>query len=824
MRVFSNYPFLSRLLILIILPIISLILVLHFFLYKSQALSNTQIYSEHITSKVEIAKDNFGVPVISSKNDLDVYFGLGVAHAQDRLWQMEMNRRIGAGRLSEVMGSETLSSDIFMRTMGLYKKAKDILSQLPERERVILERYVKGVNYGIKALPVLPPEFLIYKYSPEPWKAEDSLVWMQLMTWQLSSNYGFELHRALLVQALGVEKANLLLPKVDLTEEEKNNIASSPLLINNLIPKENITQHLPKPFIGSNSWVVSGKHTSSGKPIVANDPHLSNSTPSVWYLANLKGSDLDVQGATFPGLPFVVIGRNKYISWGMTNMLADTQDIFIERLNTLNKDQYEVDGKWLDMDIEYEKIEIKKDFLRRQPEPFNLKIRRTIHGPIISDVSSVMPDSAYSLRWTGDDQSSGTFSAFLELNYVKNWSEFKDSLSTYVAPIHNFIYADKEGNIGYYAPGLFPIRGNGTGAYPTVGWESKNNWKGWIEKDDYPSILNPDSGFIVTANNNVMGESYPYHLTFDWAPDYRAKRISSALSKLIENKSGKITSEDMIALQSDNLTPVANSVLPYLLKLEPTNQRQKAAIDNLKLWDGKMDRNSISPSIYAAWLSNIYKLLIEDDIEFAQFSPAALNSLAVATNNLHLPLIEDVINGKDKSDICDYKRTEKQESCDEIIMIALEHGLNDLKKRLGSDDSSWQWGNIHKKQMPHFPMSDYDVAPSTPFTEDSIFHFLFHREVGNSGGDETVDVAPYSVGDSSMFLQFFGTGYKQVIDMDYKSPGNFILTPGQSGNPISTHYDDLISPHVEGQYLNMESKLKNTLLIINPVERLEELH
>lgn len=817
MKIWIAHPFLSRFVAFVAGPILVIISLITIHLRTSLPLTDTEIAVEGISSAVTITRTEHSVPRISSAKDIDVYFGLGFAHAQDRLWQMEMHRRIGAGRLSEVLGEEALSSDIFMRTLGLYENAKRIWEKLPEREHKVLQAYVAGVNEGIRRLDALPAEFNILRYAPEPWLPEDSLVWMQLMAWQLSGNYGFEIHRTLLVQSLGQEKANLLLPKVDFGSLELADTLNSPdFRFDQLMGETGISYSAPAKFTGSNSWVVSGKYTQSGKPLLANDPHLANTMPAIWYMAELSGKHLSTIGATFPGLPFVVIGRNDSIAWGLTNLLADTQDIFLEKLNPLDRHQYEVDGKFLDMDVRREKILIRKDFLRREPRPYEVVVRRTIHGPVISDVAGELRNFAYSLRWTGDDENGGTFRAFLNLNYASNWEEFRSALKSFVTPIHNFVYADRQGNIGYLAPGLFPIRATGDGSVPTAGWLSETSWQGWIPESKIPLSYNPEKGYIVTANNKVVGENYPYHLTSDWAPGYRANRISEELSRLIREKVSGVGIEDMKRLQLDLKTPGENSILRRLQSLSPRNDRQSQVLGILKSWDGIMSGSSQAAAIFASWTGHYYHLLIEDDVNAAGFLPAARQSLTRMENNIHLPLLEDIFAGNNHTDICDYKTTPAVESCDEVLYIALDHAIDELTNRFGASPEKWFWAEIHKSQFPHFPFSDHDLAPAAPYTEDSIFHGIFHREISTEGGAETVNVAPYGLGASSRFLQFFGASYRQIIDLGRPRQSLFINATGQSGNPISGHYDDLLVPHAQGRYLPMHTDTSSNALGLQP--------
>ncbi|MFN3335543.1 MAG: penicillin acylase family protein, partial [Caldilinea sp.] len=409
-------------------------------------------------------------PHIFATTDHDAFYGLGYAHAQDRLWQMEMNRRIGAGRLSEILGETTLSIDKFQRTMGYYRAAQADLAIIEPRSRQALEAYAAGVNQWLGEDHTLPPEFILLGLKPEPWQPADSLVWQKMMSWDLGGNYKLELLNQRLVQALGPERAAQILPDyppngiIILAHVEIDDAAAAHL--------SEIDRALEIDFgrggreSGSNNWVIAGSRTESSMPILANDPHLGTSIPSIWYLAEMQGDTLHAIGSTFPGLPAIVIGHNERMAWGVTNVGPDVQDLYVERINPANPNQYEVDGGWQDMAIFEEPIVVKgKD------EPIRWAARSTRHGPLISDVSDA--GSPLALQWTALQPEDTTIDAFIGLNYAADWEDFTDAMAKFVTPSQSFVYADVEGNIGYYAPGKIPIRVDGhDGRVPVPGWAS----------------------------------------------------------------------------------------------------------------------------------------------------------------------------------------------------------------------------------------------------------------------------------------------------------------------------------------------------------------
>lgn len=806
---FDKFPLLSRCLIIILLPAFLLGIVSYFLLSRSLPLTEGVLKISDLSDAATIIYDDKGIPTVSTNNDLDAYFALGFCHAQNRLWQMDMGRRTASGQLSEVLGGQSLGSDIYMRTLGLTENAKRVWDNLPAFEKSVLSTYVNGINHGIANLRMLPPEFKLLNFTPDVWKEEDSILIMQLMNVQLSTNLGTELQRSILLQNFGLEKTNDLMPEFNvddvdylavLQKADVSSLASS-------LPYEFIR---PKLYIGSNSWVVSGKHTLNGGAMLANDPHLPNSIPSPFYLARLNGKSLGVSGATIPGLPFVVIGRNNSIAWGMTSMMADTQDLFLEKINPINRYQYEVDGKYLDMEVSIQHIEVKKDFLHQKSEPYKIETRRTENGPILEDIFGAGRGYAYSLRWTGDDEDGGTFSSFLKLNYAKNWSEFTSSLDRYVAPIHTFVYADTRGNIGYLSPGRFPLRGAGIGAIPAAGWLSKNFWQGWIPREEWHQDYNPDDGVIVMANNNTLGDGYPHNIGIDWAPSYRHDRILSLLR--IQDK---LTAENFKNIQMDIKNPTADKLLPRILKIEVNHPDLHKAIDILKSWDRRMSKESIGAIIYTTWMAHFNRMLLEDEINRLG---SAEHSLAHFVQEENPEFINKVLFGNaDKW--CDNIKTEKQEGCDEILQVSLRYSIDILKKRLGADLDRWQWSDLHHAHFPHFPFSKKKFSPNMPAALGSLWGFLFHRSIDATGGGDTVNVASVNLDESTLFASFYGPSYRQIIDLADKSDNLFGISTGQSGNIFSKHYDDMIKNYQNGKLAEMRSGNSGTVLKLTPLDK-----
>jgi penicillin amidase len=731
-----------------------------------------------LDGRVEIVRDRWGVPHIFASSDHDAFMALGYVHAQDRLWQMEMNRRIGAGRLSEVLGAATLDIDKFQRTMGYYRAAEGDYAALNERSRMALDAYAAGVNAWLGEGHTLPPEFLLLGVTPEPWRPTDSLVWEKMMSWDLGGDYDMELLRLRLGLALGPERAAQLLPPypedgINILSADAFQVAADELL--------RIDRSLQMDFglggreIGSNNWVVAGSRTATGLPMLADDPHLSASIPSIWYLAELQGDQIHAIGATFPGLPAIVIGHNERVAWGVTNVGPDTQDLYIERINPANPNQVEVNGTWEDMAVFEEQIVV-----AGEDQPLRWAARATRHGPLISDVATTSTPLA--LRWVALEQGDTTMDAFMGLNYAANWDEFVAALRLYMSPSQNFVYADVDGNIGYYAPGRIPIRVEGhDGMLPVPGWDGSAEWQGYIPFDRLPHTFNPPEGFVATANNRVVGEEYPYLLSNDWAPPFRAQRITQLIEEFSEGD--KISLDDMAAIQGDRKSLQVPDLLPFLLSVEPSGERQTQAVAYLRGWDGEMAPDSVAAAIYQAWMLHLERALFEDDLRGELFDDMATRANPLFLSNV---LSDEVLS----SAWCDNVLTVGVESCEEAAQSALDNALQDLATRAGDNMALWRWDKIHITQYPH-----------SPFSEVAYLKPLFHRSIGNGGDRYTVNVAPVNL--ETPYDQTHVPGYRHLVDLADLQASRFVQTTGQSGNVLSSHYDDLVRLHRDVQYLPM---------------------
>jgi penicillin G amidase len=759
-----------------------------------------------LAAPIEIARDSDAVPHIRASNEADAMFGLGYAHAQDRLWQMEFQRRIGNARLSEVLGDATLKTDTFLRTLGTARAASSAWAHADPAARKLIEAYVAGVNAFIsthhgRALPV---EFTILGFEPEPWRPEDVLVWGKMMAWNLGDNWEKELLKTKLIAKLGAENAAQLLPlyaeggpvilpdggttsrtknkeqrTIDNTQRvherttdngqrtTDNGQFDELLAINRAIQDD---LGLGGTAIGSNNWVIGGARTTTGKPLLANDPHLGTQIPSIWYLAHITGGAFDSIGATLPGVPGVVIGHNQRIAWGVTNTGPDVQDLFVEHINDRN--EVEHNGTW-------EPLRIIPDVIKVKGKPdVPIAIRITRHGPLISDVIESTGD-ALAFRWTALDDEDHTIEAFVGINTAANWDDFTRALASFKVPMQNFVFADVDGNIGYYAPGALPIRAGGDGTVPAQGWTGANDWTGYVPFEQLPHAYNPPQGYIATANNQVVPASYPYRISNNWAAPYRAERIV----ELIEGKP-KLSPDDIAAMQADVRSSLARELLPALLQARATDNRARTAIEFLKGWDGTISGASPQAAVYEAWYQQVSPHIFADELGDELWDE-------YGGENDYIALVVPGLLKDHTNPWCDDIRTPQPEDCPTTLGAALSDGLAAMARAQGAEDiQTWRWDRVHRAVFPH-----------NPFDNVGALKPLFSRSIPNGGDTFTVDVAP--IRRTDLYNQYHVPSYRQIVDLSDLGASRFIHTVGQSGQVLSGDYANLLDRWQRVEYLPM---------------------
>lgn len=769
-----------------------------------------------LQAQVDVYRTAEGIPHIYADNPHDLFFAQGYIHAQDRFYQMDFWRHLTSGRLSELYGAGQLETDKFLRTVGWDRVAAEEYAALDDDSKAVLEAYADGVNAYLtgRATADISLEYSVLalnglgSYQPEPWTPVHTLAWVKSMAWDLGGNMDEEIRRVVLLQTVGAKMTGEYMP---LYPEDHPVIVTSPgtsggEFINSphaanyeealnsinwqqLDAALDATNMLRSPTaegIGSNSWVIAGSRTTTGKPLLANDPHLSIQMPSIWYEIGLhcktasEACAYDVVGFSFAGAPGIIMGHNARIAWGMTNLGPDVQDLYIEKLNPANPNQYEVNGEWVDMDIVPQTIKIKGEADQ------TINVRYTRHGPIVSDtylraredltgtVNGVRLNENYAvaLRWTALEPIF-TFRALLRLNYAQNFEDFRAALEDFAAPSQNFVYADIDGNIGYQAPGHVPIRANGYGLLPAPGWTDDYEWKGYIPFDELPYSYNPPEGYIATANNAVVGADYEYNLTYEWDAGYRAARIVTMLEAQPKADIAYIQ-----AMHGDNANLGAAEILPYLMGVTFTDTKLIQGQDLLRTWDMQMGTDSAPAALYAGFLRALVMNTFQDEM---QALPRRYWPTGGANNWLTLRLVLAEPTNRWWDDV----NTANAEDRDAILAKAFEAGYADVVTRLGADTSQWKWGNLHTSTFANATLG----SSGSPEPIRAIFN---RGPFATSGGGSIVNATNWRANSDAPnpYVVTNVPSMRMIVDLGDFNNSVTIHPTGQSGHAYHTHYID----------------------------------
>ncbi len=728
-----------------------------------------EIVVEGLDDPVTILRDQHGIPHIEANSLEEAIFAQGFAHAQDRLWQMEFQRRVGAGRLAEIVGAQALPTDRFMRLLGFYRLAEASLAHLSEDSLGWLNAYAAGVNaYLAQRSGPLPPEFLLLGHHEiEPWTPADSVVWIKLMALDLSRNWRNELLRARLTKRLTDEQIADLWPSYP---------EQAPVTLVGLarsLDLETLAEALPPtppPGMGSNAWVVSGDRSETGAPLLANDPHLGLRTPGTWYLVHLDTPQLELIGAGLPGVPGIVLGHNGAIAWGMTNTGPDSQDLFVERLDPADPEQYLTPSGTAPFLKRDEVIKIKGG------DPVTLTVRTTRHGPVISDLvesaSEVLEaDQVLALAWTALAEDDTSIETLFDLTKALDWNGFLDAVRHHNVPQQNVFYADKRGRIGFVAPGRVPVRKQGDGLWPVPGWSGDYDWVDVVPFEALPKDNDPDDNAFLNGNNRIVPPEYPHLLTAIWEPPYRARRIKSLLDEQTHSL------ESFAAMQLDQLSLLASDLLPIMLEIRAGSDAAEKALEDLRSWDQVMVADRAEPLIFAAWYRAFTRLAYADE----------LGPLFGSYWNIRPQFVDLILT--DKPIWCDDQSTEPIEQCSDLLSRALDLALEDLEARYGADPADWRWGEAHRARMEH------PILKGQPIIED-----IFNIETPVGGDSVTVNVGHYVLwNDRHPFATVQAASYRGLYDLADLSRSRFVAATGQSGHPLSSHYRDLTALWAEGK-------------------------
>ncbi len=744
---------------------------LYLWLRSSLPVTDGTLALPGLSAPVTITRDKSGVPTIKAQNDPDAAFALGFVHAQDRLFQMDLMRRFASGRLAEWFGARAVDSDRSMRVLGLYRAAEAQYALLSPALKAVFDAYAAGVNAFLatrRGAP--PPEYVLLSVRPDSWTPADSLVWGKIMDLQLTGNYRMELLRQRLAQHLKPEEMAVLFPAYR---------GDAPIVLGQL---DADLPGVPPQQAASNEWVVDGKHSVSGKPLLANDTHLGFSTPGVWYLARIETPDDTLSGVTSPGEPMVVLGHNTHIAWGFTTTGGDVEDLFVEKADPTDPAKYLTPDGTEPFMTRSETIKV------RSGDPVTITTRATRHGPIISNPAAEGDALALSATWLqGDDH---TPDALWGMTHAHDWDGFRAALRQAVAPEQNIVYADIDGNIGFFAPAQIPMRAAGNGFAPVPGWTGDHDWTGFVPFDAMPMGFNPPSGRFFAANNKIVPDSYPYFITNDWELPLRAERIGQLLDATQVQ-----SPETSAAIQRDTVSLMARRLLPLMLTGTSDAPRSREVIRLLKAWDGKMDRDRVEPLLFTAWLREFNRQVIADKLG-AQFE---------SYWSLHPDVIESILTAH--RDWCDDRDTPSiVETCEQQLGAALDRSLGELDTRYGGDMSRWKWGEAHRASFRH------PIWPNIP-----VLGNWLALDIPDDGGYDTIDNASTQIGDESQpFAAIHGPTMRMIVDMAAPDAARFVVTPGQSGNVLSPHYADLMSRWRDVTYVGFSDDSAGGVLTLTP--------
>ncbi|MGZ5571250.1 MAG: penicillin acylase family protein [Usitatibacter sp.] len=753
------------------------------YLHESLPAIDGEVALKGLAAPVEVLRDKEGVPHLFARSERDAWFAMGYVHAQDRLWQMEFQRRVAQGRLAEFLGERAYDTDRLMRTLGLAWMAQRIVAKLDAGTRENLDAYSAGVNAFLAADPVLPVEFQVFRMKPESWKPADTLGWLLVMAWDLSSNWRLELTRLRFAAKLGRERVGEILPpypgdapwmlpdfKALYAEMEP---AAGALLAATPAHEE---------AVGSNSWAVAGSRSETGKPLLANDPHLGLQAPGLWYLAHVSTPAGNVVGGTLPGVPFVVLGRNDEIAWSFTTTNGDTQDLFVERVAPDDSASYLTPkGR--------AKFEVREEIIRVGSEERPIRIRSTRHGPVISDALKTAGDGApkghvLALAWAALTEESTVARAGFALNRARNRAELDAAGRDFTAPQQNVVFADRAGHIGFSAPARIPVRradNEAMGRVPVPGWIAKYDWQGFLPYEQMPAVSDPASGRIVTANHKITPPGYKPFISVDWFPPYRADRIEEMLAM-----QPKHSLQSFARMQADSQSRLARELLPVALAAKPSTEGGRRAQALLQGWKGDMAVDLAAPLAFAAWYRELTRLVYADE----------LGELFNESWEMRSAFMIGVMKGERGLERwCDDVRTAARETCPAQAARAFDLAARDLQERYG-DAAGWRWGAAHPAAGDHRPFGFvpyvarlFSVAPET------------------AGDAFSINVGAYFIHDKARpFANRHAPSLCAIYDLADLERSLFMQSTGQSGNVLSPWYSSFAERWAKVEYITIPTK------------------
>lgn len=743
------------------------VMILNIYIGKSKPVIEGELSVKILDQDVTVTRDEDGVPHIEAMSDEDLYRAQGYVQAQDRLFQMDLARRQASGTLAEVVGEAAVDTDKFFRTFSLRHAAELSWDGYDADAKQVLEWFAEGVNAYIeevKGTSKLAYEFKLLGYEPEPWTTLDSLTIGKFMAYDLGGNWNLLAFRHWALQNFTEAQVAELI--VDYPENARSIIEANlanPVQVAGAFQ----TNVIPNEFNGSNNWVVSGEKSESGAPLLADDPHLGLNTPSIWYQMHLKSPEQNVSGVIFAGVPGIILGHNESVAWGVTNVNPDVQDLYIEKSNPNNPYEFLYDGK-------YEKAEVRSEPIHvKDGETVDFEVIVTRHGPIISDlVFKEEPASAmFSMQWTALEPTR-ELQAVMGFNKAKNWAEFDAALRDFMAPAQNFVFAAQDGTIAYRANGNVPIRKKGDGQLPVPGDSSEYGWNGYVPFEELPTVINPKEGYIATANNEIVGEEYPYHISGFWAQPYRFERIV----ELLEAKD-KLTIQDMKDIQMDKKNLYAAEFLPYFietLKKMDTKKNYSDIISSLEEWDYVETVDASQPLVWHFLIEEIMATLFEDSM------PEDVYEMMPGKFQIMDNLLRGAYAGKEGVWV------KQAGGLDALVFDSFERAVEDLSADYGKNMKKWAWGDYHQLTF------DHSIAGAS-----KVLEMYLNPKNKPVGGSRTTVQAAADTDDGEVD---HGASWRFVADLSDLSKAEHIVGPGQSGHVKSEWYHDQIDDWINGDY------------------------
>ena len=737
----------------IVLVILLIILGFLFFFPAYFSLSKPKykgnVVVPELKQEVKIIFDTWGVPHVYAETEKDLFFACGYIHANERMWQMDLTRRRGFGRLSELFGEALLENDKMVRVLGLKQAAFKDYELLSPQVKDVLDAYCQGVNAWLDSRNwKWPPEFSVLRYRPEPWSPLDTLIIKQLMAMLLCADFPSEVVRSNLVYRMGQEMALQVLEKGLSPPSFETEKISMSKFMELVYPQQ------------SNNWILSGDRTMSGKPLMAVDPHLEINLPPIWYEMHLHSPTLNVIGVTIPGLPWVITGHNENIAWGLTNSTVDAQDLYVEKFNEAQDMYWEKDG-WMPLVKQEEAIWIKG---KKKPEI--VEVLWTIRGPVISPHIVDSP-SPISLKWT-IHQGERVLEAGYLLNKAQNWDDFRAALSLFDSPSQNFGYADKNNNIGYYMSGKIPVRSDEAALFPFPSWRDGGEWKGYLDEDQKPKLYNPEEDLIVLANHNILPEDFPYYVSQDWDAPFRANRIKELLLQKEKHSMSSFQS-----IQGDIHSKKGELFFPFIQQLSEVEGKEKLAFDVLQDWNLQMDGGS-APALFDTFMHFLPEVIFQDELkdDFRSFDFFFRRKMAGALCILTEP----------ESPWFDNKETPELETREDVIKSSLLKAYNRLDWLYGSPEN-WDWGKMNAIRYQH------------PLGRVFFLRFFNLNSYPSTGNAFTVKVNYLTAHKTS-----WSASSRQIFDLSDWDKSVCVLSSGQSGHFLSRFYDNQVSLWLRGDY------------------------